>query len=192
MGRKKITDYQEIVDQSSKTVTYNKRKRGIIKKAVEISVLCGQEVLVAIYNKVNHKLVIYQSSPEFNTKEVNRLLSSELTNSKLYEEHTNMDFHKTGNKKMQTFDLRLDNDVQPQRRSSRKKIWKIQNKTSVPVEKGDAHETESENDDSEEEDEQPLKKMQKIENCNQDLQPKSDLTPARVFNVESQFRPQVC
>ena len=59
MGRKKITDYQEIPDQSSKTVTYNKRKRGIIKKAVEISVLCGQEVHVAIYNKINHKFVIY-------------------------------------------------------------------------------------------------------------------------------------
>ena len=59
MGRKKITEYQEIQDTCSKTVTYNKRKRGIIKKAVEISVLCGQEVLLAIYNKVNNKFVIY-------------------------------------------------------------------------------------------------------------------------------------
>ena len=115
MGRKKITEYQEIKDTSSKTVTYNKRKRGIIKKAVEISVLCGQSVLVAIHNKVNNKFVIYQSSPSFNSNEVTRLLNSQATNNKLYEEHTNLDFHKAGNKKDQTFDLRLDNHVNPPR-----------------------------------------------------------------------------
>jgi hypothetical protein len=52
------------------------------------------------------------------------------------------------------------------RRCSRKKIWKIQNKTSAPADKIDAHETESENDDSEEEDEQTLKKMQKVDKTN--------------------------
>lgn len=83
--------------------------------------------MVAIYNKVNNKFVIYQSSNDFNPNMVNQLLSAQITNNKLYEEHTNEDFTKSGCKKNQTFDLRLDNDLEYPK-TSQKKIWKIENK----------------------------------------------------------------
>jgi hypothetical protein len=39
--KKKAIEYKEIEDPWNKTITYNKRKRGFIKKAMELSVLCG-------------------------------------------------------------------------------------------------------------------------------------------------------
>ena len=54
--------------------------------------------------------------------------------------------------------MRLDNHIPNQRRTARKQIWKIQNKSTMPVGKNDANDTESENDDSDEEDEPPIKK----------------------------------
>ena len=110
-------------------------------------------------------------------------MASDITNSKLYEEHTNLDFQMSGNKKIQTFDLRLDNNNPHQRRPSRRKIWKIQNKTSAPVGKVDMNDTESENDESDDENEVPLTKVQKVNDL--DLQMKSDLVPTKLFNIET-------
>ena len=50
MGKRKITHYEEIEDKVSRYVTYCKRKKGVIKKAMELSLLCGQEVLLSIYD----------------------------------------------------------------------------------------------------------------------------------------------
>jgi hypothetical protein len=67
MRKRKISQLKEINDRNLKTITYNKRKRGIIKKAVELSVLCKQEIFMAIFNKENNKMVVYQSSNDFNS-----------------------------------------------------------------------------------------------------------------------------
>ena len=99
LSKKKSIEYKEIEDPWNKTITYNKRKRGFIKKGMELSVLCGQQVLVAIYNKVNNKLVIYQSTPDFTPTEVNNLLSNEITKTNMYEEHSNTDLLSGGNQK---------------------------------------------------------------------------------------------
>ena len=59
MGRRKVTVFREIADNTFKRITYSKRKKGLIKKALEISLLCGQEVMLTVFNKVNNKLVLY-------------------------------------------------------------------------------------------------------------------------------------
>jgi len=41
MDRKKIKAMKLIEDPSTRNVTYCKRKKGIIKKAIELSVICG-------------------------------------------------------------------------------------------------------------------------------------------------------
>lgn len=110
MGRKKVSVFKQIEDETFKRITYSKRKKGIIKKAFELSVLCGQEVMLTVYNKINNKLVLYQSSPEFSPTYINELLSLENTKT-LYEEHTNADFEMDGNQKIQTFNLRRDNNT---------------------------------------------------------------------------------
>ena len=75
MGKRKICIVEEIEDRVAKNVTYCKRKKGIIKKAMELSILCGQDVSVTIYDPLKNKLISYQSSKKFSPKTVFNLLN---------------------------------------------------------------------------------------------------------------------
>ncbi|KAJ1960089.1 hypothetical protein IWQ62_004360, partial [Dispira parvispora] len=50
MGRKKI-EIRTIENDRQKTVTFARRRAGLIKKAHEISVLCGVKVAVVIFDQ---------------------------------------------------------------------------------------------------------------------------------------------
>jgi len=41
MGKQKITEFKLLKDKTARNVTYCKRKKGIIKKAMELSIYCG-------------------------------------------------------------------------------------------------------------------------------------------------------
>lgn len=60
MGRKKI-NITRIVDERTRQVTFTKRKFGLMKKAYELSVLCGCEIALMIFNS-NDRLFQYASS----------------------------------------------------------------------------------------------------------------------------------
>jgi len=60
MGRKKIT-IKKITDERNRQVTFSKRKFGLMKKAYELSVLCGCEVGLIMFT-ANNKLFQYASS----------------------------------------------------------------------------------------------------------------------------------
>jgi len=49
MGRKKIT-ITPIKDDRVKHVTFNKRKSGLIKKAMELSILCNSQILIIMFD----------------------------------------------------------------------------------------------------------------------------------------------
>lgn len=49
MGRKKIA-IQTISDERGRQVTFSKRRYGIMKKAYELSVLCGCEIGIVMFN----------------------------------------------------------------------------------------------------------------------------------------------
>jgi len=51
MGKRKIHHFIKINDYNSRNVTYCKRKKGLIKKAMELSMLCGQEVYLSILDQ---------------------------------------------------------------------------------------------------------------------------------------------
>ena len=59
MGRKKIK-IERIVDERNRQVTFTKRKNGLMKKAMELSVLCDCDIALVIYNS-NEKLYQYSS-----------------------------------------------------------------------------------------------------------------------------------
>ena len=61
MGRNKIR-IEEIQDKRVKHVTFNKRKKGIMKKAIELSVLCNAEIMLCITDESRKTCYIYHSS----------------------------------------------------------------------------------------------------------------------------------
>lgn len=60
MGRRKI-DIVRIDNARHRLLTYTKRKQGLIRKATELSILCGAEVGVIIFGS-DEKMTIYSSS----------------------------------------------------------------------------------------------------------------------------------
>ena len=53
MGRKKINKKIEpIASTSSRNLTYSKRKKGLLKKAMELSILCGQKMFMVIFDEL--------------------------------------------------------------------------------------------------------------------------------------------
>ncbi|KAF8040918.1 hypothetical protein BT93_B2981 [Corymbia citriodora subsp. variegata] len=49
MGRKKVV-MKRIEDNSSRQVTFSKRRSGLIKKARELAILCDVEVALLVYS----------------------------------------------------------------------------------------------------------------------------------------------
>ena len=60
VGRKKIR-IERISDERNRQVTFTKRKNGLMKKAMELSVLCDCDIALVILNSQN-KLFQYASS----------------------------------------------------------------------------------------------------------------------------------
>ena len=65
MGRNKILTNQRIDDPANRRITYLKRRKGLVKKAMELSMLCEQEVYMAIYDRERHEMLRYTSTAEF-------------------------------------------------------------------------------------------------------------------------------
>jgi hypothetical protein len=78
-------------------VTFCKRKRGVLKKAIELSRLCDQHVFMVIFDQSKQRIVEFSSKPEFNAKVVAKLtdplLESAINHSKFCNEDYHM-FHK--------------------------------------------------------------------------------------------------
>lgn len=60
MGRRKIK-INRINDEKLRQITYCKRKKGLLKKAMELSLLCGNEVLLIICEASSNRTILYSS-----------------------------------------------------------------------------------------------------------------------------------
>ena len=78
MGKKKIDTHLMICDQKTRDICYCKRKRGLVKKAIELSMLCGQDIMVIIFDKSKQKLVEYRSNDEFSIKVIDALMHPDI------------------------------------------------------------------------------------------------------------------
>lgn len=64
MGKRKIEKIQTIENVNHRKVTYCKRKKGLLKKSVELSVLCDVSTFVFIFDKSQQRCVHYASDPQ--------------------------------------------------------------------------------------------------------------------------------
>lgn len=51
MGRKKIDNLSFIEDRNIRGITFLKRKRGLLKKLIEINSMCEMDVYMFMYDK---------------------------------------------------------------------------------------------------------------------------------------------
>jgi hypothetical protein len=77
MGRNKIK-IQKIKNERIRQVTFYKRKKGLLKKAMELSLLCDVKIFLTIVDK-NQRMMIFSSEEnvsEFKTKYLDNLGSA--------------------------------------------------------------------------------------------------------------------
>ena len=100
MGRKTIPIHK-IEDCSLRLFSYVQRKRGLLKKAIELSILCEHDIFLAMYDARAKKLIQYNSSPDFTTKIVDFLNSpKQMAKLARYEQYCNDDLKILENKNL--------------------------------------------------------------------------------------------
>ena len=64
MGKKKLEKIERIEKDSCRRITYCKRKKGLLKKSIELSVLCDVTMFMLIYDKEANKVIHYASESD--------------------------------------------------------------------------------------------------------------------------------
>ncbi len=62
MGKKKIETFTKILNKNQRMISYGKRYHGLVKKAMELSMLCDQEIYLTIFDRKREKMVVYSST----------------------------------------------------------------------------------------------------------------------------------
>ena len=66
MGKRRLEKIEMIQNNNHRKVTYCKRKKGLLKKSIELSLLCDVSVFVLIYDKKQKRCVHYASDSRQN------------------------------------------------------------------------------------------------------------------------------
>ena len=91
MGKKKVEIMKRIEDFKQRRVAFCKRKKGMLKKSMELSLLCDVSVFAFIYDKEFRRVIHYASDANENLLD--------LFNQENHREfYTNMDYIKVGGK----------------------------------------------------------------------------------------------
>jgi hypothetical protein len=97
MGKRKIDKSKKIENKNQRSVAFCKRKRGFLKKAIELSRLCDQKIFMVMYDPDKDRVIHYSSEPSFSfsgaLEIVKRIKKSENA-PHAYEYYTNDDYNK--------------------------------------------------------------------------------------------------
>ena len=95
MGKRKLP-MEKIEHKRRRTVVKNKRRNGLLKKAVELSLLCDQKIYLVVYDNEYDRMIQFKSDENFDVDIVaNKLGGLMKKNTKLsLRTYTNQDFYK--------------------------------------------------------------------------------------------------
>lgn len=96
-----ILIFKKILKKLTLQVTYCKRKKGLLKKSIELSILCDLNIFLLIYDKNQQRVIHYASDQNLDIME---LFNSE--NQREY--YSNKDYHRVGGQKNQIFNHKED------------------------------------------------------------------------------------
>ena len=82
-----------IENDLSRNICYCKRKMGVLKKGMELSLMCGQELGIFIYDKHINRLIVYESTPNFTIDKIKRINDQFNNRGDLFEKYTNHDYN---------------------------------------------------------------------------------------------------
>ena len=85
-------------ESHSLRVSYNKRKRGLLRKAIELSNLCKQDIFIVILDRERQNMVEFNSSKEFNHLAINSLHQNDVRRQLDFELYGNEDYDALENK----------------------------------------------------------------------------------------------
>ena len=97
MGKRKYAKIEKIENNNNRNVTYLKRTKGLIKKAIELSLLCDQELFLYIYDRKKERVIHYHSNPDTNVLDI-------FNNPNDREFYANKHYHEVGGEKPVTLD----------------------------------------------------------------------------------------
>jgi len=66
MGKKRIQKIQKIEDHKLRKVTYCKRKKGLLKKSMELALLCDLRVFMYIFDEEQGRVIHFASDSSYN------------------------------------------------------------------------------------------------------------------------------
>ena len=72
-GKRRTDTFEVIKDEHDRYVTYCKRKRGLLKKAIELSRLCDQHIFMVIFDQSKQRIIEFASKDEFTAKVASKL-----------------------------------------------------------------------------------------------------------------------
>ena len=109
MGKKKIA-IEPIKNNKTRRLTLNKRKKGLIKEAMELSILCNADVFIEIKNKDNPSKSTMYSSSDF--RSMTKIFERDLSQSNCTLIHKE-DYERIFRGNIYKRDLNIDSNLTP-------------------------------------------------------------------------------
>lgn len=97
-------DLTFISDKKRRDVSYCKRKRGLIKKIIELSNLCHHDIYLCIFEKEKQKIMEYRTNIDFNHEVISGLLHPDIVIELQHELYTNKSHQEEFMRKGDDFD----------------------------------------------------------------------------------------
>ena len=83
----------EIIENiPARNLSYNKRKRGLLRKAIELSAFCEQDIFMVIFDRNKNRLVEFNSSREFSLGTLKKMFLSANLRKVRHEKYLNEDY----------------------------------------------------------------------------------------------------